>query len=252
MFAFGQNKRESRISGEFYINAIHVMKGAESIGKYLALNEKEAFDIEYWSLEEDKLKRLPKEKGLSRKIAMIIGLNNPEIAIKMISEDACTCAAESPNTIFKEFSISERQLVFKSKSSDSFELSAFARECTIQFGGIDVFVLNSKEIFTVNLKSYIISDLILNAINFLKNQKLGGSIILLHHDQEPDNNFNNFIKNSLTVLSQRFKTDDIRINIIWVAQTESKKQNRKEIADSIYFFASDLSLNCTGSVLYIN
>lgn len=73
MFAWGKNKSESRITAEFYNCAIEVMRGAEAIDQYVAMEQQEAFDIEYWPLEEAKLRRLPPEKELERQIAVIIG-----------------------------------------------------------------------------------------------------------------------------------------------------------------------------------
>src|SRR5213075_3449139 len=73
MFAWGKNKSESRVTAEFYNCAIEVMRGAEAIDRYEAMNQQEAFDIEYWSLEEAKLRRLPPEKELDRQIAVVIG-----------------------------------------------------------------------------------------------------------------------------------------------------------------------------------
>ncbi len=73
MVSFGKNAQEAKVTGQFYRNAIEVMRGAETLGKYVSLPEQEAFDIEYWLLEEAKLKRMPPEKDLSRQIAVITG-----------------------------------------------------------------------------------------------------------------------------------------------------------------------------------
>ncbi len=73
MFAWGKNKSESRVTAEFYNCAIEVMRGAEAIDKYEAMDQQEAFDIEYWNLEEAKLRRLPPEKELDRQIVVVIG-----------------------------------------------------------------------------------------------------------------------------------------------------------------------------------
>lgn len=73
MIAWGKNKSESRVTAEFYNNAVAVMRGAESVGEYVALPRQEAFDIEYWALEEAKLRRMPPEKALARNIVMVIG-----------------------------------------------------------------------------------------------------------------------------------------------------------------------------------
>src|SRR5262249_29814434 len=73
MIAWGKNKSESRVTAEFYNGAIEVMRGAEAIDKYEAMDPDEAFDIEYWFLEEAKLRRLPPEKEFERQIVAIIG-----------------------------------------------------------------------------------------------------------------------------------------------------------------------------------
>ena len=73
MIAFGKNKSESRVTAEFYTCAIAVMRGAEAVGEYVALPRQEAFDIEYWALEEAKLRRMPPENPLARKVVAVIG-----------------------------------------------------------------------------------------------------------------------------------------------------------------------------------
>src|SRR5260370_27430973 len=73
MIAWGKNKSEWRVSAEFYNCAIEVMRGAEAIDKYEAMDQQEAFDIEYWSLEEAKLQRQPPEKELDRQVIVVIG-----------------------------------------------------------------------------------------------------------------------------------------------------------------------------------
>jgi rhamnose utilization protein RhaD (predicted bifunctional aldolase and dehydrogenase) len=91
LFSFAKNKQTARVASEFYINAINVMRGAEAISTYTALPRQEAFDIEYWLLEEAKLQRMPKEKTLSRKIAFVTGAAGgigKAICDKLIEEGA--------------------------------------------------------------------------------------------------------------------------------------------------------------------
>lgn len=73
MFTFAKDKQTARVASEFYINAINVMRGAESISSYVSLPKQEAFNIEYWLLEEAKLQRMPKSKALSGKVALVTG-----------------------------------------------------------------------------------------------------------------------------------------------------------------------------------
>jgi rhamnulose-1-phosphate aldolase/alcohol dehydrogenase len=91
MIAFGKDKSESRVTAEFYNCAVEVMRGAEAIGKYIALPQQEAFDIEYWLLEEAKLKRMPAEKELARQIVVVVGAGSgigKEVAHRLVKEGA--------------------------------------------------------------------------------------------------------------------------------------------------------------------
>ncbi|MDP0499937.1 MAG: bifunctional rhamnulose-1-phosphate aldolase/short-chain dehydrogenase [Verrucomicrobiota bacterium JB022] len=91
MIGWGKNKSESRVTAEFYNCAIHVMRGAEAMDKYIALPQQEAFDIEYWLLEEAKLQRMPAEQEYARKVAVIIGAGGgigKETAIRLAKETA--------------------------------------------------------------------------------------------------------------------------------------------------------------------
>lgn len=91
MVAWGKNKSESRVTAEFYNCAIEVMRGAEAIDQYEAMDEQEAFDIEYWLLEEAKLRRMPPEKELDRQVIVVIGAGNGigrETAHRLVKEGA--------------------------------------------------------------------------------------------------------------------------------------------------------------------
>ena len=91
MIAFGKDKSESRVIAEFYNCAVEVMRGAEAIDKYIALPQQEAFDIEYWLLEEAKLRRMPPEKELARQVHVVIGAGSgigKEVAHRLVKEGA--------------------------------------------------------------------------------------------------------------------------------------------------------------------
>ena len=97
MIAYGKNKSESRVTAEFYTNAVSVMKGAEAVGDYVALPRQEAFDIEYWRLEEAKLQRMPKEKSLARNVVIVIGAGSGigvSTALRVAEEGAHVVCAD--------------------------------------------------------------------------------------------------------------------------------------------------------------
>lgn len=146
MFSFAKNKQTTRVASEFYINAINVMRGAEAITEYTSLPRQEAFDIEYWLLEEAKLQRMPKEKPLSRKVAVITGAGGgigKAIADKL--------AAEGANVVLTD--INEEALI-KANSTYARDVSAYAvcdvtntasienayKKAILEFGGVDMIV----------------------------------------------------------------------------------------------------------------
>src|SRR5918911_1361648 len=91
MIAWGKNKSESRVTAEFYNCAIDVMRGAEAIDRYEAMDEQEAFDIEYWPLEEAKLQRMAPEKELERQVVVVVGAGagiGKATALRVVKEGA--------------------------------------------------------------------------------------------------------------------------------------------------------------------
>jgi FlaA1/EpsC-like NDP-sugar epimerase len=97
LVAFGKNKSESRVTAEFYNCAISVMRGAEAIDEYIGLPQKEAFDIEYWALEEAKLRRMPPEREFARKVVIVVGAGSGigrEMAHLMIAQGAHVVCAD--------------------------------------------------------------------------------------------------------------------------------------------------------------
>ncbi|MGB0367021.1 bifunctional aldolase/short-chain dehydrogenase [Winogradskyella sp.] len=146
MFSFAKNKQTSRVASEFYINAINVMRGAEAITSYTSLPRQEAFDIEYWLLEEAKLQRMPKEKPLSRKVALVTGAGGgigKAIADKL--------AAEGANVVLTD--INEETLI-EANGTYGRDVSTYAicdvtntesiasayKKAVIEFGGVDIIV----------------------------------------------------------------------------------------------------------------
>lgn len=197
MFSFAKNKQTARVASEFYINAINVMRGAEAISSYTSLPRQEAFDIEYWLLEEAKLQRMPKEQPLSRKVALITGAGGgigKAIADKL--------AAEGANVVLSDLSeerLQEAIVTYKKDTavyvqsdvtnSDSVEES-FKAAC-LAFGGVDIIVHSaglaiSKPIADTTEKDwYILQDVLVkgqfelskHGVSVFRKQKMGGDIV---------------------------------------------------------------------------
>src|SRR5690606_11845020 len=105
MITFAKDKATARVSGEFYVNAINVMRGASSVSSYVGLPEQEAFDIEYWVLEEAKLQRLPKPKPLAGKVALVTGGAGgigKATAERLLRDGACVVLADIDGNSLEE------------------------------------------------------------------------------------------------------------------------------------------------------
>ena len=146
MFSFAKNKQTARVASEFYINAINVMKGAEAVSEYVSLPLQEAFDIEYWLLEEAKLKRMPKELPLSRKIALITGGAGgigKAIGDKLASEGACVFYTDLDEERLKQSVNGMGTDVSAHSKLDVTNKEAikevFEKVC-LAFGGVDIIV----------------------------------------------------------------------------------------------------------------
>jgi NAD(P)-dependent dehydrogenase (short-subunit alcohol dehydrogenase family) len=150
---FAADKTTARLSGEFYANAINVMRGAESIGQYLGLDEREAFNIEYWALEEAKLRRMPKPKPLAGKIALVTGGAGgigTATAERLLAEGACVMLLDLDARVLEEtaqkLQAKSGKDVVRSAVCDVTKedqvLAAF-EACAREFGGLDILVANA-------------------------------------------------------------------------------------------------------------
>lgn len=146
MFSFAKNKQTARVASEFYSNAINVMRGAEAITSYTSLPRQEAFDIEYWLLEEAKLSRMPKEQPLSRKVALVtgagggigkaiadkLGVEGANVVLSDIVEDRLQEAMPTFKNDTAVYAVCD---VTKAKSIED----AYKKAC-LEFGGVDIVV----------------------------------------------------------------------------------------------------------------
>lgn len=146
MFSYAKNKQTARVASEFYINAINVMKGAEAISEYVSLPLQEAFDIEYWLLEEAKLQRMPKEKALSRKVALITGGGGgigQAIAKKLASEGACVFLTDVNPALLEE-SVAKFDKDTASHAlmdvTNRPSIEAAFKKLASDFGGVDIII----------------------------------------------------------------------------------------------------------------
>ena len=146
LFSFAKNKQTSRVASEFYINAINVMKGAEAISEYVSLPLQEAFDIEYWLLEEAKLQRMPPEQPLSRKVALITGSAGgigKAIADKLASQGACVMLTDLDEERLRQSAQDFKPDVGRYAVLDVTEEASIARayeQVCLAFGGVDIVV----------------------------------------------------------------------------------------------------------------
>jgi NAD(P)-dependent dehydrogenase (short-subunit alcohol dehydrogenase family) len=153
MFTFAKDKQTARVASEFYINAINVMKGAEAISEYTALPRQEAFNIEYWLLEEAKLQRMPKPKALSGKVALITGSAGgigKAIAKKFANEGACVVISDNdPNRLKEaeeEFKREFGKDAFAAAALDVTDAALVGKAldlAALSFGGVDILVNNA-------------------------------------------------------------------------------------------------------------
>ncbi len=197
MFTFAKNKQTARVASEFYINAINVMRGAEAISRYTSLPRQEAFDIEYWLLEEAKLQRQPKEKPLSRKVALITGSGGGigrAIADKLIAEGANVVFTDISEEYLKkataEYSSDQAIGCYCNVTENESIEEAISSAC-LHFGGLDIVVhsaglaiskaiTHTSEADWESLQGVLVKGQFLlsrAAAKIMRKQNLGGNIV---------------------------------------------------------------------------
>ncbi len=319
MLSFAKDKATARIAGEFYVNAINVMRGASTVSEYQGLPEQEAFDIEYWLLEEAKLQRMPKPKSLAGQVAFVTGGAGGigrATATRLIGEGACVVLADIDQTALdeahadftKRFGADAVRGVQLDVTSENAVEKAFT-EATVEFGGIDILVSNAgiassapvedttlamwnKNIDILATGYFLVSR---EAFRLFRRQKLGGNVVFVASKNglasSPNASAYCTAKAAEIHLARCLALEGadagIRVNTvnpdavlrgskIWsgewreqratsskidVSELEEHYRKRsmlklnvfpEDIAEAIYFLASDLSAKSTGNIINVD
>jgi len=165
MFSYGKDKQTARVAGEFYVNAINVMRGAEGLSTYVPIEESEKFAIEYWSLEEAKLQRMPKAKPLATRIALVTGAASgigKAIATKLAGEGACVVIADldlaKAEAAAAEIGSTDRAVGVRVDVSEEDAVQAMVDAAMLAFGGLDLVVNNAGLSLSKSLLDTTVAD----------------------------------------------------------------------------------------------
>jgi rhamnulose-1-phosphate aldolase/alcohol dehydrogenase len=319
MLSFAKDKATARIAAEFYVNAINVMRGASGVSRYVGLAEQEAFNIEYWRLEEAKLQRLPKPKTLAGRVALITGGAGgigQAIAARLMGEGACVVLADidaqSLNATVADFGKRFGKDVVAGVHVDVTSepaVEAAFREAVLAYGGIDIVVANagiasaapfedtSLELWNRNL-AILATGYFLSAragYRIMKDQGLGGSIVFIasknalaaspgasaycsakaaevhlarclalegapHGIRANTVNPDAVLRGS-KIWQGEWRAQRAASNKVSEAELEEVYRQRsllklsvypEDIAEAVYYFASDLSAKSTGNILNVD
>jgi rhamnulose-1-phosphate aldolase/alcohol dehydrogenase len=319
MLSFAKDKATARIASEFYVNAINVMRGSSSVGRYVGLSEQEAFNIEYWLLEEAKLQRMPKPKLLAGRVALVTGGAGGigrAIAARLMSEGACVVLADidaqSLEAAVAEFGEKFGKDVVSGVPvdvTDEDKVDAAFHETVLAFGGLDIVVANagiasaaafeetSLELWNRNI-AILATGYFLSArggYRIMKDQGLGGSIVFIASKNalaaSPGASAYCTAKAAEVHLARCLALEGaplgIRANTVnpdavlrgskiwqgeWRAQRAASNKVSEDdleevyrqrsllkrsvypedIAEAVYYFASDLSSKSTGNILNVD
>ncbi|MFE5261096.1 bifunctional aldolase/short-chain dehydrogenase [Streptomyces coelicoflavus] len=200
MFSFGKDKQTARVAGEFYVNAINVMRGAEAVSSYAPIGESEKFRIEYWALEEAKLRRMPRPKPLATRVALVTGAGSgigKAIARRLVDEGACVVVAdlnaENAAAVAEELGGADKAVAVTVDVTSEEQIAAAFRAAVLAFGGVDLVVNNagislSKPLLETTAKDWDLQHDIMARGSFLVSreaarvmtaQELGGDIVYI-------------------------------------------------------------------------
>ncbi|MFE2936204.1 bifunctional aldolase/short-chain dehydrogenase [Streptomyces sp. NPDC059278] len=200
MFSFGKDKQTARAAGEFYLNAINVMRGAEAVSSYAPIEESEKFRIEYWELEEAKLRRMPKAKPLATRVALVTGAGSgigKAIAHRLVAEGACVVVADidaaNASSVAEDLGGADKALAVAVDVTSEEEIAAAFRAAALAFGGVDLVVNNagisiSKPLLETTARDWDLQHDIMARGSFLVSretarmmtaQNLGGDIVYI-------------------------------------------------------------------------
>ncbi|MBB3146786.1 rhamnulose-1-phosphate aldolase/alcohol dehydrogenase [Phyllobacterium trifolii] len=203
MLSFAKDKATARIAGEFYVNAINVMRGASSVSEYQGLPEQEAFDIEYWLLEEAKLQRMPEPKSLAGRVAFVTGgaggIGRATVE-RLLGEGACVVLADidaealksAHDDFAKRYTADGVRSVQLNVTDEAGVIASYA-DASVEFGGVDILVSNagiasSASIETTELSMWTRNIDILatgyflvsrEAFRLFRRQKIGGNVVFV-------------------------------------------------------------------------
>ncbi|WP_238166142.1 bifunctional aldolase/short-chain dehydrogenase [Kribbella caucasensis] len=200
MFSFGKDKQTARVAGEFYVNAINVMRGAEAVSTYAPIDESEKFRIEYWALEEAKLQRMPKPKPLATRVAFVTGGGSgigKAIAQRLAAEGACVVVADldtaAAEAVAKEIGSADKAVAVGADVSSEAAVAEAFEQAVLAFGGVDLVVNNaglsiSKPLLETTEKDWDLQHDVMakgsflvsrSAAKVLIDQAIGGDIIYI-------------------------------------------------------------------------
>ncbi|RWO44788.1 MAG: bifunctional rhamnulose-1-phosphate aldolase/short-chain dehydrogenase [Mesorhizobium sp.] len=319
MFTFAGDKATARISGEFYVNAINVMRGASTVSSYVGLPAQEAFDIEYWLLEDLKLQRMPKPKSLAGQIALVTGGAGGigrATANRLLREGACvvladideTALASANDELAKVYGKDFVRPVLINVTSEDQVISGFA-ETAVEFGGIDILVSNAglassapieettlalwnKNMDILSTGYFLVSR---EAFRLFRAQKIGGNVVFVASKNglaaSPNAAAYCTAKAAEIHLARCLALEgaeaQIRVNVvnpdavlrgskIWTGEWKEQRaaaykmstddleehyRSRsmlkrsvfpEDIAEAIYFLASDMSAKSTGNIINVD